>query len=78
MNQKADKVCGLDVHKRFVMAAIMIKGVTDPIIERFSTDGPGLPIARLARRAWCPGVLPWKAQGYTGGSYTGHYMTVSR
>jgi|GEM_PF-6382147 len=53
MNQKADKVCGLDVHKRFVMAAIMIKGVTDPIIERFSTDGPGLPIARLARRAWC-------------------------
>ena len=58
MNQKADKVCGLDVHKRFVMAAIRIRGVTDPIIKRFSTDGAGLPIARLAREARCPGVLP--------------------
>ncbi|HIE31806.1 MAG TPA: hypothetical protein EYP67_05425 [Methanosarcinales archaeon] len=48
MNQKRDKVCGLGVHKRFVMAAIMIKGVTDPIIERFSTDCQGL----LKLRDW--------------------------
>ena len=53
MNQETDKVCGLDVHKRFVMAAIMIKVVTNPIIEQFSTDGPGIPIARLARRVQC-------------------------
>ena len=44
MNQEIDNVCGLDVHKRFVMAAIIIKGVTDPIIERFSTDAPGSPL----------------------------------
>ena len=33
MNQETDNVCGLGVHKRFVMAAIVIKGVTNPIIE---------------------------------------------
>ncbi len=48
MNQKADKVCGLDVHKLFIFAAIMIRGMAEPMIKRFSTDGKGL----LELRNW--------------------------
>ena len=48
MDQKINKVCGIDVHKLFVFAAIRISGVEEPIIKRFSTDGKGL----LELRNW--------------------------
>ena len=48
MDQKINKVCGIDVHKLFVFAAIMISGVEEPILKRFSTDGKGL----LELRNW--------------------------
>ncbi len=48
MDQKINKVCGIDVHKLFVFTAIMISGMEEPIIKRFSTDGNGL----LELRNW--------------------------
>jgi len=48
MDQKINKVCGIDVHKLFVFAAIMISGVEEPIIKRVSTDRNGL----LELRNW--------------------------
>ena len=47
-SQKINKVCGIDVHKLFVFTAIMISGVEEPIIKRFSIDGNGL----LEPRNW--------------------------
>jgi len=48
MDQQINKVCGIDVHKLFVFAAIMISGVEEPLTKRFSTDGKGL----LELRNW--------------------------
>jgi hypothetical protein len=48
MDQQINKVCGIDFHKLFVFDAIMISGVEEPILKRFSTDVTGL----LELRNW--------------------------
>ncbi|PXF57558.1 MAG: hypothetical protein C4B59_15060 [Candidatus Methanogaster sp.] len=48
MDQKINKVCGIESTNSYVFAAIRISDVEEPIIKKFSTDGKGL----LELRNW--------------------------